>query len=396
MMLSLPRKRLTIGSRGNMVHRKKAILALEDGTVFKGLSFAAEGEAHGEVVFTTSMTGYQEIVTDPSFKGQIVTMTQPLIGNVGANSEDIESDGPKAEGFIVKEISGIYSNWRARFSFEDYLKRYNVVGICEIDTRKLVRRLRNTGTMRGIISTENDSEDRLISKARAIPKMEGLNLVDSVTCNEPYEWDQGTWKLSKGYTKGKNLKHKVVVLDFGIRKNILRNLVDVGIKPIVVPARTEVEDILKLNPDGVFLSCGPGDPAAVTYAIENIRYLCSAFKKPIFGICLGHQLTALAFGASTYKMKFGHRGANQPVKNKLTGKVEITTQNHGFAVDEKTLPDELEVTHYSLNDGTIEGLKHKTKPIFTVQYHPESSPGPHDSRYLFREFERLISDYKGM
>jgi carbamoyl-phosphate synthase small subunit len=378
-----------------MLKRKKAILALEDGTYFEGLSFGAEGETSGEVVFTTSMTGYQEVVTDPSFKGQIVTMTYPLIGNVGVNREDVESDGPKAEGFIVKEISEIYSNWRAEDSFENYLKENGVVGICEIDTRELVKKLRSAGTMRGVISTVDLDVDSLISKARSIPPMEGLNLVDEVSCKEPYEWEYGTWRLDEGYPKREDFKYSVVVLDFGIRYNILRNLVDVGIKPIVVPAKTPPEDILKMNPDGIFLSCGPGDPAAVTYAIETIKYLIATYRKPIFGICLGHQLTALAMGASTYKLKFGHRGANQPVKNKRTGKVEITAQNHGFAVDESTLPDDLEVTHYSLNDGTVEGLKHKSKPLFTVQYHPESSPGPHDSRYLFREFERLISDYKG-
>jgi len=378
-----------------MLKRKRAILALEDGSYYEGLSFGAEGETSGEVVFTTSMTGYQEIITDPSFKGQIVTMTCPLIGNVGVNSEDVESNGPKAEGFVVKEISEVYSNWRAEKSFEDYLKEYQVVGICEIDTRELTRKLRNVGTMRGVISTVDLDVDSLISKARSIPPMEGLNLVDEVSCKEPYEWNQGTWKLGEGYTHREEFKYSVVVLDFGIRYNILRNLVDVGLKPIVVPSRTPPEEIIKMKPDGIFLSCGPGDPAAVDYAIETIRYLIATYNKPIFGICLGHQLTALALGASTYKLKFGHRGANQPVKNLKTGKVEITAQNHGFAVDPSTLPEELEITHYSLNDGTVEGLKHKSKPLFTVQYHPESSPGPHDSRYLFKEFERLISDYKG-
>ncbi len=378
-----------------MLKRKKAILALEDGSYYEGLSFGAEGETSGEVVFTTSMTGYQEIITDPSFKGQIVTMTCPLIGNVGANREDVESNGPKAEGFIVKEISEVYSNWRAEKSFEDYLKEYQVVGICEIDTRELTKKLRSAGTMRGVISTVDLDVDSLISKARSIPPMEGLNLVDEVSCKEPYEWNQGTWKLGEGYTYREDFKYSVVVLDFGIRYNILRNLVDVGLKPIVVPSQTPPEEIIKMKPDGIFLSCGPGDPAAVDYAIETIKYLIATYNKPIFGICLGHQLTALALGASTYKLKFGHRGANQPVKNLKTGKVEITAQNHGFAVDPSTLPEELEITHYSLNDETVEGLKHKSKPLFTVQYHPESSPGPHDSRYLFREFERLISDYKG-
>ncbi len=377
-----------------MLNRKPAILALEDGTYFEGLSFGAEGETSGEVVFTTSMTGYQEIITDPSYKGQIVVMTYPLIGNVGVNREDVESDGPKAEGFVVKEICGYPSNWRSEKTFEDYLKEYGIVGICEIDTRELTKRLRTAGTMRGVISTVDLDVDSLISKARSIPKMEGLNLVDEVTCSSPYEWEEGTWE-NGSYKKKKNFRYSVVVLDFGVRYNILRNFVDLEIKPIVVPAKTPPEEIMKMNPDGIFLSCGPGDPSAVTYAIETIRYLTASYKKPIFGICLGHQLFALAMGGTTYKLKFGHRGANQPVKNKKTGKVEITAQNHGFAVDPSTLPDELEITHYSLNDGTIEGLKHKTKPIFTVQYHPESSPGPHDSRYLFREFAKLIGDYRG-
>jgi carbamoyl-phosphate synthase small subunit len=275
------------------------------------------------------MTGYQEIITDPSYKGQIVTMTCPLIGNVGANAEDVESNGPKAEGFVVKEISEIYSNWRAEKSFEDYLKEYGVVGICEVDTRELTKKLRSVGTMRGVISTVDLNIDSLITKARSIPKMEGLNLVDEVTCKEPYEWELGTWELGKGYRKQRNFKYSVVVLDFGIRYNILRNLVDVGIKPIVVPARTPPEDILKFNPDGIFLSCGPGDPAAVTYAIETIRYLIATFKKPIFGICLGHQLTALVMGASTYKLKFGHRGANQPVKKTFLGASQNITTPHG-------------------------------------------------------------------
>ncbi|SNR61392.1 glutamine-hydrolyzing carbamoyl-phosphate synthase small subunit [Desulfurobacterium atlanticum] len=378
-----------------MLNRKKALLALEDGTVFEGVSFGAEGEVFGEVVFTTSMTGYQEIVTDPSFKGQIVTMTCPLIGNVGANSEDVESERPQAEGFIVKEISEIYSNWRAEFSFEEYLSKHGVVGISEIDTRALVKKLRDAGTMRGVISTVDLNPESLVEKALSGPKMEGLNLVDKVSCKEPYEWNKGTWVLGKGYLERSDFKYSVAVLDFGIRKNILRNLVDAGIKPVVLPAKTPPEEILKYNPDGVFLSCGPGDPAAVDYAIETIKYLIATFNKPIFGICLGHQLTALALGGKTYKLKFGHRGANQPVLNKKTGKVEITAQNHGFAVSEETIPDELEITHISLNDKTVEGLKHKTKPIFTVQYHPESSPGPHDSRYLFREFAKLIADYRG-
>ena len=378
-----------------MLKRKKALLALEDGTVFEGVSFGAEGEVFGEVVFTTSMTGYQEIVTDPSFKGQIVTMTCPLIGNVGANSEDVESDKPQAEGFVVKEISEIYSNWRAEFSFEEYLSKHNVVGIAEVDTRALVKKLRSAGTMRGVISTIDLNPESLVKKALSGPKMEGLNLVDKVSCKKPYEWNKGTWVPGKGYPEKKDFKYSVAVLDFGIRKNILRNLVDVGIKPVVLPAKTPPEEILKYNPDGVFLSCGPGDPAAVDYAIETIKYLIATFNKPIFGICLGHQLTALALGGETYKLKFGHRGANQPVLNKKTGKVEITAQNHGFAVSAETIPDELEITHISLNDKTVEGLKHKTKPLFTVQYHPESSPGPHDSRYLFREFAKLIGDYRG-
>ncbi len=378
-----------------MFGRKKALLVLEDGSSFEGLSFGASGETGGEVVFTTSMTGYQEVVTDPSYKGQIVCMTYPLIGNVGANPEDTESDSPKAEGFIVKEISEVYSNWRAQESFEDYLKKHEVVGICEIDTRELVKKLRSVGTMRGVISTEDLSVESLKRKAQSLPKMEGQNLVDEVTCAQPYEWRQGTWKLGEGYKEAEDFKYTVVVLDFGIRRNILRCMVDEKILPLVVPAKTSVSEIMALKPDGVFFSCGPGDPAAVTYAIETIREIIASFEKPMFGICLGHQLTALALGAQTFKLKFGHRGANQPVKNLKTGKVEITTQNHGFAVKEETIPDSLEITHYSLNDGTVEGMKHKSKPLFTVQYHPESSPGPHDARYLFKEFAKLIGDFAG-
>ncbi len=395
--------------------RKNAFVLLEDGYMLEGYNFGKEGTTLGEVVFTTSMTGYQEILTDPSFKGQIVTMTYPLIGNVGVNEEDIESYQVHAAGFIILELSPIYSNWRAKDSLENYLKKENVVGIFNVDTRALTKHIREKGAMRGGIFTYEETEDGytlIIDKDNKkifdsfenlknyalnmvlnSPKMEGLNLVDKVTTKEKYEWNTGTWTL-KGYRKydEKHFKYKVGVLDFGIRYNILRCMADLGIKPIVLPANTKAEDILNMDLDGLFISCGPGDPAAVPY-IETLKVLFEKFKKPIFGICLGHQLTALAFGGKTFKLKFGHRGANQPVLNLENKKVEITAQNHGFAVDLNKLPKDFEVSHISLNDKTLEGMKHKTKPIFTVQYHPESSPGPHDSRYLFKRFYELLEKY---
>ena len=395
--------------------RKEAFVLLEDGYMLKGFNFGKEGSTLGEVVFTTSMTGYQEILTDPSFKGQIVTMTYPLIGNVGVNEEDVESYQVHAAGFIILELSPIYSNWRAKDSLENYLKKENVVGIFDVDTRALTKHIREKGAMRGGIFTYEKKKGKyilILDKDKHLgfdnfqnlkdyalnlilesPKMEGLNLVDKVTTKEKFIWKTGTWTL-EGYKKyeDNHFKFKVGVLDFGIRYNILRCMVDVGILPIVLPANTTAEEILKMDLDGLFLSCGPGDPAAVPY-IKTLKELFEKFKKPIFGICLGHQLTALAFGGKTFKLKFGHRGANQPVLNLENKKVEITAQNHGFAVDIKKLPKDFEVSHISLNDKTLEGMKHKTKPIFTVQYHPESSPGPHDSRYLFKKFYELLEEH---
>ena len=368
-----------------------AILALSDGTIFEGESFCAEGETIGEVVFNTSMIGYQEILTDPSYKGQIVTMTYPMIGNYGINEEDVESVKPQAAGFIIKEGSKILSNWRAQKSLDEYLKDYNIVGIQGIDTRALTKHIRDKGAQQGIISTIDFNPGSLIKKAKESPKMIGRDLVKEVTCHEKYHWTEGGWDEKsftthyRGYPEVSNGKRfKVVAYDCGIKHNILRQLVDAGCDVTVVPAFTSSDKALSLNPDGIFLSNGPGDPDAVPYMAENIRGLIG--KKPIFGICLGHQILCLSFGAKTYKLKFGHRGGNHPVMDLTTRKVEITAQNHGFAVDAGSLPPELELTHINLNDKTVEGVKHKNLPIFSIQYHPEASPVPHDSRYLFSRF----------
>ena len=364
-----------------------AILALSDGTIFEGESFSAEGEAVGEVVFNTSMIGYQEILTDPSYKGQIVTMTYPLIGNYGINEEDVESVKPQAAGFIIKEGSKIHSNWRAQKSLDEYLKDYNIVGIQEIDTRALTKHIRDKGAQQGIISTIDFNPESLVKKAKESPTMIGRDLVKEVTCHEKYHWTEGGWdpEISNFKFQISNEKRfKVVAYDCGIKQNILRQLVDAGCDVTVVPAFTSPDKVLSINPDGIFLSNGPGDPDAVPYMAENIRRLIG--KKPIFGICLGHQILCLSFGAKTYKLKFGHRGGNHPVMDLTTRKVEITAQNHGFTVDADSLPSELELTHINLNDKTVEGVKHKSLPIFSVQYHPEASPGPHDSSYLFNRF----------
>lgn len=370
----------------------KAFLALADGTVFEGCSFGAEGEAVGEVVFNTSMTGYQEILTDPSYKGQIVTMTYTQIGNYGINEEDIESHRPWAEGFIVKESCDYPSNWRCKETLDSYLKKNKIVGIKGIDTRALTRHLRDNGSMNGVVSTIDLDAARLVQKAREYPSMTGLDLAKEVTCKEPYKWEQGLWDLEKGYPlrilHSAPRTYKVVAYDFGIKFNILRNLVHVGCDVTVVPAWTSAEDVLKMNPDGVFLSNGPGDPEPVKYAIENVRKLIG--KKPIFGICLGHQILGLALGGKTYKLKFGHRGGNQPVMDLTTGQVEITAHNHGFAVDVDSLKGIAELTHINLNDKTVEGFAHKDLPLFSVQYHPEASPGPHDADYLFKRFVDLM------
>ncbi len=370
----------------------KAVLALVDGTVFEGTAFGAEGEAVGEVVFNTSMTGYQEILTDPSYCGQLVAMTYPEIGNVGVNLEDVESSRPYVEGFIVKEYWETPSNWRARQSLDAYLKTYGIPGIQGIDTRALVRLLRDKGSLNGVLSSRELDPVTLLVKARAAPSMEGQDLVKRVSCERPYEWNEGTWVIGRGYTtraEGK-VERFVVAYDFGIKRNILRNLVGVGCRVRVVPATTPAHEVLAMKPDGIFLSNGPGDPDAVPYAKAIVRELIG--KRPIFGICLGHQILGLALGGRTYKLKFGHHGGNQPVIDKTTGKVEITAQNHGFAVDVDSLGSAVELTHVNLNDQTVEGLAHRELPIFSVQYHPESSPGPHDANYLFRRFVKLMDE----
>ncbi len=355
---------------------KSAKLVLENGTIFSGISFGEIGETIGEVCFNTGMTGYQEILTDPSYCGQLVTMTYPHIGNYGVNPEDVESNKIQAAGFIVREENVVPSNFRSTQSLGEYLRDQKIVGIQEIDTRMLTRILRDEGAMNGIISTTDLDNVSLLKKVKAAPSMDGLDLVKVVTCNKSYEWSKG--------------KHKIAAIDFGVKHNILRLLESHGCAVTVFPATVTTTEILDSNPSGIFLSNGPGDPAAVTYGIETVKELLG--KKPIFGICLGHQILALALGAKTYKLKFGHRGCNHPVKNLETGKVEITNQNHGFAVDSSSLPKDVEVTHLSLNDQTVEGFKCTHVPAFSVQYHPESSPGPHDSRYLFQEFIDMMTE----
>jgi carbamoyl-phosphate synthase small subunit len=371
---------------------KKAILALADGLVFEGSSFGAEGETSGEIVFNTSMTGYQEILTDPSYKGQIVTMTYPQIGNYGVNNEDVESARPYVEGFIVKEYLDIPSNWRSKRSLNDYLGTHGIPGIQGIDTRALTRHLRDFGAQPGVISTKDADPASLVAKAKKLPKMSGLDLAQHVTCKEPYRWDEGDWDLACGYEKKPASQYKVVAYDYGIKRNILRLLTQACCDVTVVPATMPAEEVLKMNPDGVFLSNGPGDPEPVTYAIDNIKKILG--KKPVFGICLGQQLLGLALGGKTYKLKFGHHGGNQPIMDLTTRKVEIAAENHGFAVDMETVKDQVVMTHVNLNDNTCEGFQHKTLPAFSVQYHPEASPGPHDSRYLFQRFIDMMEKHK--
>jgi carbamoyl-phosphate synthase small subunit len=369
---------------------KKAILVLEDGTFFSGQSFGAEGEKTGEVVFNTSLTGYQEILTDPSYKGQIVTMTYPLIGNYGVNEEDIESQIPQVEGFVVRENSKIASNFRSTERLDSYLKKHNIIGIEGIDTRMLTRRLRIHGSLKGIISTKDFNVESLIKKAKDCPGVEGVDLVKVVTCKKKYVWSDSPW-ADKTYQG--EIKYHVVAYDYGVKFNILRNLQLVGCKVTVVPAKMPAEEVLEMKPDGIFLSNGPADPAAVTYAIENIKKLIG--KKPIFGICLGNQLLALALGGKTYKLKFGHHGGNQPVIDLKTKKVDITAQNHGFAIDISSIPEgTVELTHVNLNDQTIEGMRHLKHPVFSVQYHPEAGPGPHDANYLFKQFAEMMKNAK--
>ncbi|MFN0159072.1 MAG: glutamine-hydrolyzing carbamoyl-phosphate synthase small subunit [Bacteroidota bacterium] len=370
-----------------------AKLALENGLVLTGESFGAEGELAGEVVFNTSLSGYQEIFTDPSYAGQIVTMTYPMIGNYGVNLDDVESARPQVSGIIVREYSKVYSNFRASESLAAWLRRFNIVAIEGLDTRMLTRMIRTEGAMRGVLSTTDMDDASLLKRVGQSPKMDGLNLASVVSCKEPYEWDEidstpfALQTLTGAGANGR--RFNVVAYDYGIKRNILRRLVGYGCKVTIVPAEFPAEEVLALRPDGIFLSNGPGDPAAVKLAIQNIKKLVG--KAPIFGICLGHQLLALALGAKTFKLKFGHRGGNHPVKNLLTNNIEITSQNHGFAVDPATLDSKsLEITHVNLNDGTNEGFRHRHLPLFSVQYHPEASPGPHDSDYLFRDFLSMM------
>ncbi|MDA8078009.1 MAG: glutamine-hydrolyzing carbamoyl-phosphate synthase small subunit [Nitrospiraceae bacterium] len=372
----------------------KALLVLADGTVFEGVGFGAEGETTGEVVFNTSMTGYQEILTDPSYKGQIVTMTYTQMGNYGVNEEDIESAGGiKAEGFIVKEACPFPSNWRSSGSLVDYMKKHDIVGIQDIDTRALTRRLRTHGAQMGIISTADRDPLSLLAKVRTLPGISAFDLVKEVTTAHPYTWNEGCWKwcspphppLAK---KGSEPTLKLAVYDFGIKFNILRNLVEAGFVVTVFPAQTPAEAVLETDPDGVLLSNGPGDPETVTYAIEAARKLIT--MKPVFGICLGHQILGLAMGGRTYKLKFGHHGGNHPVKDLATGKVEITSQNHNYCVDVNSLGGRVALTHTNLYDGTEEGMRHVDLPVFSVQHHPEAGPGPNDSTHLFRRFRELI------
>ena len=372
----------------------KAVLALADGKFFIGKALGAIGEVTGEVVFNTSMTGYQEILTDPSYHGEIVTMTYPQIGNYGINPEDIESGRPFLSGFVVKESCPFPSNFRSEMSLDAYLKENNIVSIEGIDTRALVRHIRTVGAQTGIISSIDTDPDSLIEKARKAPSIVGRDLVREVTCREPYQPSEGVWMLGEGYADCSQTQqpYKVVAYDFGIKRNILRNLATLGCHVTVVPATTSAEEVLNLNPDGVFLSNGPGDPEPLHYAQENIRNLLG--KVPVFGICLGHQLLSIASGGRTYKLKFGHRGGNQPVLDHKRQQVEITSQNHGFAVDEKSLNENIKVTHINLNDNTVEGIQHLSLPAFSVQYHPEASPGPHDSQYLFERFVEMMENHK--
>lgn len=402
----------------------RAILALEDGRVFRGRAAGARTRRGGEVVFNTSLTGYQEVFTDPSYSGQIVCLTYPHIGNVGTNAEDEESPAPYIEALVVREFSPLASNYRSHQTTQDYLEKHGVPVIWDVDTRALVRHLRSVGALRGVLSTDGTSEEALIAEARKLPTMAGQELASRVTSPKVYSWSQGLIQLAaplaaraaagasvgigaavagkrggsraaavRSNGNAEEKRYKVVAYDFGIKRNILRLFVDHGCDVTVVPAQTSADDVLAMKPQGVFLSNGPGDPEPAGYAIENIRKLVG--KAPMFGICLGHQLCGLALGGKTFKLKFGHHGANHPVKNLLTEKVEITSQNHGFCVDPDSLPSsDVEITHINLNDHTNEGMRHRSAPLFSVQYHPEASPGPHDARYLFDEFIKMMKETK--
>jgi carbamoyl-phosphate synthase small subunit len=375
----------------------QAVLALEDGRIFRGKGYGAKGECYGEVVFNTSITGYQEIFTDPSYAGQIVVLTNPEIGNYGTTPEDSEANRPYIEGLIVREFSRVSSNWRSQEVAEEYLERYQIPVLADIDTRALVRHLRDNGVMRGVVSTLETDPEKLVAKARSIPKMDGTDLAKVVSTKNVYEWEQGIRSHIPDEVVGVKdapPKHHVVAYDYGIKHNIMRKLVGECCRVTVVPAETSAEDVLAMKPDGVFLSNGPGDPEPCTYAVNNIRSMMG--RVPIFGICLGHQLTGIALGGKTFKLKFGHHGGNHPVKQLATGKVEITAHNHNFAVDPDSLPaSEVELTHIDLNDNTLEGLRHRNMPLFSVQYHPEAAPGPHDSHYLFKDFVKMMEEWKG-
>jgi carbamoyl-phosphate synthase small subunit len=379
-----------------------ATLALEDGRIFRGEGYGHPGECQGEVVFNTSLTGYQEIATDPSYAGQIVVLTNPQIGNYGTNQADNEASKPYIEGLIVREFSAVSSNWRSEQVTDEYMERFHVPVLAEIDTRALVRHLRNNGVMRGVISTQSTDVDALVAKARAIRKMDGTDLAKVVSTKAIYHFDENDPRYQAGnpllpstlVQEAKGRKLHVVAYDFGIKQNILRMLARENCRVTVVPAETSAEDVLALKADGVFLSNGPGDPEPVDYAVKAIRGMMG--RVPVFGICLGHQLCGLALGGKTYKLKFGHHGGNHPVRNNVTGKVEITAHNHNFAVDPDSVnANEVELTHVDLNDNTLEGLRHKTLPLFSVQYHPEAAPGPHDSHYLFRDFRQMMEEWKG-
>jgi carbamoyl-phosphate synthase small subunit len=369
---------------------KEAVLVLRDGRAFRGEALGAAGETSGEVIFNTAMSGYQEILTDPSYRGQIVTMTYPLIGNYGLNDEDVESRRPWANGLIVKEASAYPSSWRGRISLDQYLKNHGIVGLQGIDTRALTRHLRDHGSQDGIVSSADLDLERLRQKVKALPQIVGRDLVKDVTVSTPYGWSEGEWKLERGYTTPPAARFKVVAYDAGIKLNILRQLRTAGCEVVVVPASTPTAAVLEHKPDGVFLSNGPGDPEAVPYLIDSVRGLLG--KTPIFGICLGHQIIGLAAGGRTYKLPFGHHGANHPVRDLATGRIEITSQNHNFAVDPASVASGgWEPTHVNLNDNTCEGLRHCELPVFCVQYHPEASPGPHDANYLFGRFTDLMA-----